>query len=134
MSKPADIDAAVQKTLDAYGRLDVLIDSATWSANCMLEDVDMREWDAAFQTNVHGPLLLARSCLPHFRPAPAIVFVGSLAGVVGYTRKSAYSSCKCHHSNEHNGGLGRSVPAIRSPTGQLLDPIHGDQLDVPCQD
>jgi NAD(P)-dependent dehydrogenase (short-subunit alcohol dehydrogenase family) len=34
--------------------------------------------------------------LPHFRksPAPAIVFVGSLAGVVGYARKSAYSTTK----------------------------------------
>ena len=96
VSKPADIDAAVQKTLDTYGRLDVLINSATWSANCMLEDVDMRDWDKAFQTNVHGPLLLARACLPHFRksPAPAIVFVGSLAGVVGYARKSAYSATK----------------------------------------
>ena len=62
----------------------------------MLEDVDMRDWENAFQTNVHGPLLLARACLPHFRksPAPAIVFVGSLAGVVGYARKSAYSATK----------------------------------------
>ena len=96
VSRPADIDAAVKKTLDTYGRLDVLINSATWSANCMLEDVDMRDWDKAFQTNVHGPLLLARACLPHFRnsPAPAIVFVGSLAGVVGYARKSAYSTTK----------------------------------------
>ena len=96
VSKPADIDTAVQKTLDTYGRLDVLINSATWSANGMLEHVDMRDWDTAFQTNVHGPLLLARACLPHFRksPAPAIVFVGSLAGVVGYARKSAYSTTK----------------------------------------
>ena len=75
VSKSADIDTAVQKTLDTYGRLDVLINSATWSANCMLEDVDMRDWEKAFQTNVHGPLLLARACLPHFRksPAPGII-------------------------------------------------------------
>jgi NAD(P)-dependent dehydrogenase (short-subunit alcohol dehydrogenase family) len=96
VSKPEDIAKAVQKTVDTFGRLDVLINSATWSANCMLEDVDMRDWETAFQTNVHGPLLLARACLRHFRksPAPAIVFVGSLAGVVGYARKSAYSATK----------------------------------------
>src|SRR4051812_19287986 len=32
VSKRADIDTAVQKTMATYGRLDVLINSATWSA------------------------------------------------------------------------------------------------------
>ena len=46
--------------------------------------------------NVNGALLLARACLPHLRksPAPAIVHVGSLAGVVGYARTSAYGPSK----------------------------------------
>ncbi|XAH21975.1 SDR family oxidoreductase [Xylophilus sp. GW821-FHT01B05] len=96
VSKEADIAAAVQKTVDTYGRLDALINSATWSANALLEDVDMNDWGNAFQTNVHGPLQLARACLPYLRksPAPAIVHVASLAGVVGYARKSAYGPTK----------------------------------------
>lgn len=96
VSNPQEIEAAVATTVATYGRLDVLINTATWSANALLEDVDMRDWSLAFQTNVHGPLLLARACLPHLRhsPAPAIVHVASLAGVVGYARKSAYGPTK----------------------------------------
>lgn len=96
VAKPEDITAAVQTTVDTYGRLDVLINSATWSQNALLEEVDMKDWNDAFQTNVHGPLLLARACLPHLRksPAPAIVHVASLAGVTGFARKSAYGSSK----------------------------------------
>lgn len=96
VSKPQDIEDAVRKTIEAHGRLDVLINAATWSQNALLEDVDMADWAAAFQTNVHGPLWLARACLPHLRksPAPAIVHVASLAGVVGYARKSAYGPTK----------------------------------------
>ena len=33
----------------------------------MLEDLDMKEWNNAFQINVHGALLLARACLPYLR-------------------------------------------------------------------
>ena len=96
VSKEQDIAAAVKKTIDTYGRLDVLINSATWSANALLEDVDLKDWHDAFQTNVHGPLQLARACLPFLRksPAPAIVHVASLAGVTGYARKSAYGPTK----------------------------------------
>lgn len=96
ISKPEDIESGVKKTVDAFGRLDVLINTSTWSANAMLEDVDMKDWGTAFQTNVHGPILLARACLPHLRksPAAAVVHVASLAGVVGYARKSAYCATK----------------------------------------
>jgi len=96
VSKPDSIAAAVKATVGTYGRLDVLINSATWSANAMLEDADMEEWGIAFQTNVHGPLLLARACLPYLRksPAAAIVHVASLAGVFGYANHSAYGPTK----------------------------------------
>lgn len=96
VSKPEDIESAVRRTVGVYGRLDVLINCATWSQNAFLEDLDMEDWKDAFQTNVHGPLLLSRACLPHLRksPAPAIVNTGSLAGVVGYARKSAYGPTK----------------------------------------
>ncbi|WP_417725146.1 SDR family NAD(P)-dependent oxidoreductase [Salipiger sp.] len=96
VADPEAIEVAVAATVAEYGRIDSLINSATWSQNCMLEDVDMKDWADAFQTNVHGPLLLARACLPYLRksPNPAIVHVGSLAGVTGYARKSAYSASK----------------------------------------
>src|ERR1700752_739470 len=82
VSKEHDIEAAVKKTMQTFGRLDVLINSATWRANALLEAVDLKNWHDAFQTNVHGPLQLAPASLPFLRktPAPAIVHVASLAG------------------------------------------------------
>lgn len=96
VGKEADIERGVADTVGKFGRLDVLINSATWSQNEFLEKVKMEDWGNAFQINVHGPLLLARACLPHLRksPAPAIVHVASLAGVTGFARKSAYGATK----------------------------------------
>ena len=96
VSKEEDINAAVKKTIATYGRLDVLINTATWSQSAMLEDVDMQDWNLAFQTNVHGPMLLARACVPHMRKSPAasMVFAASLAGLWGYNGHSAYGPTK----------------------------------------
>lgn len=91
-----DCHEAVAKVVSVYGRFDALINTATWSKNGMLESVEMDEWRDAFQTNVHGPLELARACLPHLRrsPSPAVVHVASLAGVNGFARHSAYGPTK----------------------------------------
>ncbi|XAH21964.1 SDR family oxidoreductase [Xylophilus sp. GW821-FHT01B05] len=91
-----DCHEAVAQVVSTYGCLDALINTATWSKNGMLESVQMDEWREAFQTNVHGPLELARACLPHLRnsPSPSIVHVGSLAGVNGFARHSAYGTTK----------------------------------------
>lgn len=96
VGKEEDIEAAVAKTVATFGRLDVLINTATWSQNGMLENVNLEEWKTAFQTNVHGPLQLARACLPHLRKSPsaAIVHVASLAGITGFARHSAYGPSK----------------------------------------
>jgi NAD(P)-dependent dehydrogenase (short-subunit alcohol dehydrogenase family) len=96
VGEKADISAAVKKTVDAFGRLDVLINVAVSVRATMLEDADMDDWDAAFHVNVGSALTLSRACLPHLRrsPAPAIVHAGSLAGVNGYARSGSYGPSK----------------------------------------
>ena len=96
VSDKTDVDVAVKKTVEAYGRLDVLINVAVAVAPEMLDEADMEVWDAAFQVNVAGALSLARSCLPYLRqsPAAAIVHAGSLAGVNGYARSGSYGPSK----------------------------------------
>ncbi len=96
VSKQDDIDAAVAKTIETYGQLDVLINVAVLVASTMLEDTDFDVWDQAFHTNVRSSLALALACLPHLRKSPhsAIVHAGSLAGTHGYARSGSYGPSK----------------------------------------
>ncbi|PRX10762.1 UNVERIFIED_ORG: 3-oxoacyl-[acyl-carrier protein] reductase [Martelella mediterranea] len=96
VSSADDIEAGVRAVLDAYGRLDVLINVAVKVASVFLEDADYDDWEKAFHVNVTSALKLARACLPHLRqsPSPAIVFAGSLAGVNGYARSGSYGPSK----------------------------------------
>ena len=92
----ADIDRTVRATIETFGRLDVLINVAMLVKSTMLEDADLDDWDTAFRVNVRGALELAQVCLPHLRksPSPAVVHVGSLAGINGYARSGSYGPSK----------------------------------------
>lgn len=96
VGKAEDIEAAVAATVSTFGRLDVVINTAAMVPVGMLDSLDLATWDAAFNVNVRGALQLALACLPYLKasPAPAIVHVGSLAGVAGYARSHAYGPSK----------------------------------------
>lgn len=96
VSKQPDIDAAIAATVERFGRLDVVINTAALVRAGMLEDVPIEEWRAGFQVNVDGALMLARSALPHLKKSAhaAIVNTASLAGVHGYSQGGAYGPSK----------------------------------------
>ena len=95
VSKQPDIDAAIAATVERFGRLDVVINTAALVRAGMLEDVPIEEWRAGFQVNVDGALMLARSAAaPEEERASAIVNTASLAGVHGYSQGGAYGPSK----------------------------------------
>jgi NAD(P)-dependent dehydrogenase (short-subunit alcohol dehydrogenase family) len=96
VSSQADIDAAVKATIDAYGQLDILVNSAGVIFPGSLEDCSLDEWKTSFLVNVDGALILARACLPHLRKsrAASVVNISSLAGGRGYPNGGAYGPSK----------------------------------------
>lgn len=96
VSNQENIDAAVERTVAAYGKLDVLINTSALVTPARLEEVSLDTWQCCFRVNVDGALMLARTCLPQLRKSAfaSIVNVGSLAGEYGYARGGAYGPSK----------------------------------------
>jgi NAD(P)-dependent dehydrogenase (short-subunit alcohol dehydrogenase family) len=60
----ADIERLVASTLDAYGRLDVLVNNAMAPTRAMFADATVEEWDESMRVNVRSLFLTTKAVVP----------------------------------------------------------------------
>jgi NAD(P)-dependent dehydrogenase (short-subunit alcohol dehydrogenase family) len=96
VSKEADAGRLVQGTLDAYGRIDILINNAGISEGAPLHEMEPALWDRVMETNLRGVFLVTRQVLPHLRRQRSghIINISSESGLEYYTGDGAYGTSK----------------------------------------
>ncbi len=91
----ASVAQAVAAVLDKFGRLDVLINNAGTFAAARFEEITAAQWDDIFATNVRGPFLVSKYCVPALRAVRGrIIHLGSLGGLKPWANHAHYSSSK----------------------------------------
>jgi NAD(P)-dependent dehydrogenase (short-subunit alcohol dehydrogenase family) len=85
----------VQKTLDTFGRLDILVNNAAFQKHRdSLEEVSEEQWDKTFKTNIYGYFYMVKAALPHLKSGAAIINTGSITGLEGSGKLLDYSATK----------------------------------------
>jgi NAD(P)-dependent dehydrogenase (short-subunit alcohol dehydrogenase family) len=92
----AQVPAAVQAGLDAFGRYDVVVNNAGYGDIAAIEDVTLDDFKAQLDTNFYGVVLVTKAVLPILRRQRAghIFQVSSLGGRIGTVGLGAYQSAK----------------------------------------
>lgn len=92
----SDMQKAVDAALEADGRIDVVLHTATVMAYGKVEDVPREVFDTVVDTAVHGTANLARLVVPVMRRqrSGTIIVVNSLLGSVTVPNMGAYAAAK----------------------------------------
>lgn len=86
----------VEQTVDAFGHIDVLVNSAGFGVFKPVIDLTADEFDAIISVNLRGAFLATRYTLPHMyaRRAGAVINISSIAGKHGFASGAAYCASK----------------------------------------
>jgi NAD(P)-dependent dehydrogenase (short-subunit alcohol dehydrogenase family) len=92
----SDVEGVVAKTVDAFGRVDLLVNNAGYRIRSPLEDLPRGEWDAMVRTNLTGVFLFSQAAgrVMITQRAGKIVNVTSVAGRTGVRGMAAYAATK----------------------------------------
>ena len=106
-------DEIVRKTLERFGRVDILVNNAAHARSTRFEQLNVEEWRQALETNMTAPFLLTKAVLPAMKAQNygRIINISSSAGRMVSTLGGA------HYTASKTGLLGLTRAAAKELGG-----------------
>lgn len=134
----AAVRAVVEATLDAFGRIDILVNCAgtTGPIETPVHELKVEDWDEVLAVNLRGTFLPTKHVVPAMlrQGRGKIVNIAGTSGLRGYKLRAAYSSSKWAVR-----GFTRTVALELGPHGinvNCVAPgiVAGDRMDKLCRE
>ncbi len=95
VSQPEQVDAMVAAVLEAYGRIDAVVNNAGVAEFGPIEQTDFAMWRRVMETNLDGVFLVSQACIPALKETKgAFLNIASISGLRASTLRVAYGTSK----------------------------------------
>ena len=96
VTNPDRMNTVVDTTLQTFGTIDILINSAGINIRGPIDELTYDEFKAVMEVNVNGTWLACKAVAPHMKAARSgkIINLASTLGLVGLANRTPYTSSK----------------------------------------
>jgi 3-oxoacyl-[acyl-carrier protein] reductase len=128
------VEAAVEKAVETFGGLDVLVNNAGTAIPKRFEETTLEELDRLIDINVRGTLVTTQAALKHMKSGGRIIMIGSSAGeralvpgLVPYSATKGAVKMFSQGLSREVGSRGITVNNVEpGPIDTDLNPAAGD--------
>jgi NAD(P)-dependent dehydrogenase (short-subunit alcohol dehydrogenase family) len=96
IATPEGAEALIQRALDEFGRVDIVINNAGILRDRSLKNMSVEDFDVVLAVHLRGSFLVSRAAWPHFQEAGygRLVNTTSVAGLLGNFGQANYGAAK----------------------------------------
>lgn len=95
VSIPDQVERMIAETLEAFGRIDALINNAGVADFGPIEETTFARWRTIMETNLDGVFLCSQAAIPHLKETRgSVVNIASISGLRASTLRVAYGTSK----------------------------------------
>ena len=96
VSEPDQVDQSVNRVVEQFGRIDVLVNNAGIAEFKPMLETTYEEWSRILAVNLNGPFICTQACAPFMlkNEGGSIVNIASISGLRASTLRIAYGTSK----------------------------------------
>jgi len=128
VSDHAQCEQTTAKIIDAFGRIDVLVNSAGVVKGTPLLDISQQEYDQILDVNLRGSFNMAQAVLPHMR-ARGVGSIICMSSIAGQSGGGVFGSS--HYAAAKSGifGLSKALARELAPEGIRVNAVAPGPID-----
>ncbi len=128
ITQDQQVETAVQKVVDRYGRIDVLVNNAGTDVTLPVEELTIADWDRVINVNLRGVFVLSRFVLPLMKQQGG----GQIVNIASTAAKRAWANASAYHASKWGlMGLSQALHVEGRPQGVKVTAVIAGGMRTP---